>query len=51
MIVGFIIGATAGLMIYITVDEIIPNSCAGNDHQTIFYLLSGIIFVIFLGLI
>lgn len=51
MIVGFIIGATAGLMIYITVDEIIPNSCAGNDHQTIFYLLSGIIFVILLGLI
>jgi ZIP family zinc transporter len=51
MVIGFIIGATAGLMIYITVDEIIPNSCAGNDHQTIFYLLSGIIFVILLGLI
>jgi ZIP family zinc transporter len=51
MVIGFIIGATAGLMIYITVDEIIPNSCAGNDHRTIFYLLSGIIFVILLGLI
>jgi ZIP family zinc transporter len=51
MVVGLIIGATAGLMIYITVDEIIPNSCAGNDHQTIFFLLSGIIFVILLGLI
>ena len=51
MVIGFIIGATAGLMIYITVDEIIPNSCAGTDHRTIFSLLSGIIFVILLGLI
>jgi len=50
-VIAFIIGATAGLMIYITVDEIIPNSCAGTDHQTIFFLLSGIIFVILLGLI
>jgi ZIP family zinc transporter len=51
MVIAFIIGATAGLMIYITVDEIIPNSCAGTDHRTIFFLLSGIIFVILLGLI
>ena len=51
MVIGFIIGATAGLMIYITIDEIIPNSCAGTDHQTIFSLLTGIIFVILLGLI
>jgi ZIP family zinc transporter len=51
MLIGFIIGATAGLMIYITIDEIIPNSCAGTDHQTIFSLLTGIIFVILLGLI
>ena len=51
MLIGFIIGATAGLMIYITIDEIIPNSCAGNDHSTIFSLLTGIIFVILLGLI
>lgn len=43
MLIGFIIGATAGLMIYITIDEIIPNSCAGTDHQTIFSLLTGII--------
>jgi len=50
-VLGFIIGATAGLMIYITLDEIIPNSCAGNDHSTIFSLLTGIIFVILLGLI
>jgi ZIP family zinc transporter len=51
MLIGFIIGATAGLMIYITIDEIIPNSCVGTDHQTIFSLLTGIIFVILLGLI
>ena len=50
-VLGFIIGATAGLMIYITLDEIIPNSCAGTDHKTIFSLLTGIIFVILLGLI
>jgi len=50
-VVGFIIGATAGLMIYITVDEIIPNSCVGTNHRTIFSLVVGIIFVILLGLI
>jgi ZIP family zinc transporter len=50
-VIGCIIGATAGLMIYITIDEIIPNSCAGTDHTTIFSLLTGIIFVILLGLI
>jgi len=50
-VLGFIIGATAGLMIYITLDEIIPNSCAGTDHTTVFSLLTGIIFVILLGLI
>ena len=50
-VVGFIIAATAGLMIYITADELIPTSCAGTNHQTIFYLMFGIIFVVFLGLI
>jgi zinc transporter, ZIP family len=50
-VIGFIIGSTAGLMIYITVDELIPSSCAGNNHQTIFSLMTGIIFVMFLGLI
>jgi zinc transporter, ZIP family len=48
-IIGFIIGATAGLMIYITADELIPNGCAGSNHQTIFSLILGILFVIFLG--
>lgn len=50
-VIGFIIGGTAGLMIYITVDELIPTSCAGTNHQTIFCLMVGIIFVILLGLL
>jgi len=48
-IVGFVIGATAGLMIYITADELIPTACAGSNHQTIFSLLTGIVFVTLLG--
>ena len=36
-LIGFIISATAGLMIYITSDEIIPTSCGKTtDHVTIF---------------
>jgi ZIP family zinc transporter len=50
-LVGFIVGATAGLMIYITADELIPNACAGTNHQTIFSLIAGIVFVILLGMI
>jgi len=50
-VVGFIIGATAGLMIYITADELIPNSCAGEHHDTIFSLLAGIVFVVLLRMI
>jgi ZIP family zinc transporter len=50
--IGFIVGATAGLMIYITADEIIPASCRRTtDHKTIFSLIIGILFVILLGLI
>lgn len=50
--VGFIVGATAGLMIYITADEIIPSSCCRTtDHKTIFSLILGILFVMLLGLI
>jgi ZIP family zinc transporter len=40
-VIGFIVGATAGLMVYITVDELIPNGCAGSNHQTIFSLIKG----------
>jgi len=48
-VLGFIIAATAGLMIYITVDELIPSGCAGTSHQTVFTLIAGIVFVILLG--
>ncbi len=50
-VIGVIIGATAGLMIYITTDEIIPASCAGNNHQSIFSLLAGVVFVLLLEMI
>lgn len=50
-IIAAIIGATAGLMIYITTDELIPNSCAGENHQTIFSLLTGVVFVLLLRLV
>jgi len=51
-IIGLIIGATAGLMIYITADEIIPSSCSKlSSHTTIFSLILGILLVILLGLL
>ncbi len=51
-LIGFIVGATAGLMIYITSDELIPSSCCRTtNHSTIFSLIAGILFVILLGLI
>ena len=46
--IGIIAGATAGLMIYITSDEIIPTSCSQTDHKPIFSLILGILFVILL---
>jgi ZIP family zinc transporter len=49
-IMGFVVGATAGLMIYITVDELIPSSFTAGDHGNIFSLITGIIFVIFMGM-
>jgi len=50
-IIGGIIAATAGLMIYITADELIPSANAGGDHKTIFSLIIGVVFVIVLGMI
>ena len=48
-VMGTIIGATAGLMIYIAADELIPSSCeASGSHSTIFSLMLGVLFVIFL---
>ncbi|MFZ7110759.1 MAG: ZIP family metal transporter [Desulfatiglandales bacterium] len=48
---GLLISATAGLMIYITADELIPHSCAGTNHTTIFSLIAGVVFVMLLGAI
>jgi ZIP family zinc transporter len=46
---GLIVGATAGFMIYITGDEIIPTSCGDNTtHKPIISLIIGILFVIIL---
>ena len=42
--------ATAGHMIYITVDELIPNSCAGENHHTTFAFMGGVVLVVLLGL-
>jgi len=50
-VIGWIIGATAGLMIYITVDELIPTSFSNSDHKNIFSLIAGMALVILLGMI
>ena len=50
-VIGLIVAATAGLMIYITVGELIPTSCAGQNHGTIFSLITGVVFVVLLGLL
>jgi ZIP family zinc transporter len=49
-LVGLIVGATAGFMIYITADEIIPaSSSRSSNHRTIFSLIIGIMLVVVLG--
>ncbi|MBT4540935.1 ZIP family metal transporter [Candidatus Woesearchaeota archaeon] len=50
--IGIIIAATAGLMIYISADELIPCSCCKvTHHSTIFSLIAGVVFVVLLGMI
>lgn len=50
--VGLIIGATAGLMIYICADELIPSSSNKTaNHSGIFYLIAGVVFVVFLQML
>ena len=53
--IGFILSATAGLMIYISADELIPTACSKEnkmwEHPTIFSLIFGILLVIGLRLI
>ena len=52
---GIIVAATAGVMIYISADELIPSACSGLKgkwgHSTIFSLIFGVLFVILLGLL
>ena len=51
-VIGLTTGATAGLMIYITSDEIIPTACSeSTDHKAIFSLILGILFVIILSVL
>ena len=54
-LIGLFIGATAGLMVYISADELIPSSCCRNEkkwsHSTIFSLIIGVVFVILLSLL
>ncbi len=46
---GFVIAVTAGLMIFICADELIPSSSRKlTNHSTVFPLVAGIIFVILL---
>ncbi len=52
-VIGTIIAATAGIMIYISADELIPVSCHKDNkcwtHGTIFSLIFGVLFVIWLS--
>ncbi|PIN69417.1 hypothetical protein COV93_05590 [Candidatus Woesearchaeota archaeon CG11_big_fil_rev_8_21_14_0_20_43_8] len=50
-ILGVITAATAGLMVYISADELIPSSCHVKDHSAIFSLIAGVIMVVLLGAI
>ena len=50
-LLGVLIGLTAGLMIYICADELIPTSCKPGNHQTIFALVAGVLVVMVLGMI
>ncbi|MFH1064030.1 MAG: ZIP family metal transporter [Candidatus Woesearchaeota archaeon] len=54
-VTGAIVAATAGLMIYISCDELIPTSCnkcsTSWDHSIIFSLILGVLFVIGIGAI
>jgi ZIP family zinc transporter len=51
-LIGLIAGLTAGFMIYITNDGIIPTACnSTTNHKPIFSLIIGIVFVILLGII
>jgi ZIP family zinc transporter len=51
-LVGAAIAATAGLMVYISGDELIPSSCCKlTGHSTIFSLMLGIVLVMLMGIL
>ena len=50
--IGFLLAATAGIMVYISADELIPLSCSDDtSHYAIFSLIAGVILVLILGLL
>jgi len=50
-ILGLIIGATAGVLVYISGDELIPGSSDKvTSHSTIFSFIFGVVFVIIMNL-
>ncbi len=51
-ITGIITAATAGLMIYISADELIPTSCSKlSNYSTVFSLIFGVVFSILLSML
>ena len=51
-LVGLLIAFTAGVMIYISVEELIPTSCKKiTNHRTMFSFFCGIVVVMIIGLI
>ena len=51
-VMGFVAAMTAGLMIYISIDELIPSSSKKIcNHHTAFSLILGIVFVILISLV
>lgn len=51
-LIGFIMAATAGMMIYISADELIPLSCSSDtNHHAIISFIAGVVMVIILGII
>ncbi|MFH1294961.1 MAG: ZIP family metal transporter [Candidatus Aenigmatarchaeota archaeon] len=52
IVIGLVIAATAGLMVYISADELIPTSCSNSgSHATIFSFMLGAVLVMMLGML
>lgn len=49
-LIGFLVAFTAGVMIYISAEELIPTSCRKvSEHRTEFSFILGVLLVILLG--